>query len=1055
MNKLLIGFALFLLTAFANAQSGLEQIVVEKYYVSNAADSAGSVGLLPSGSITWRIYADLAAGYTLQAVYGVDVAPFGPTLTTGDHYLKFNTTTSFFNNEDYGSTNPNGISVTNTRKNSVMLDTWFSMSGNAQGKAAVLKTDDNDGALVNSTNPIILQNNDCSSGFPINSRDGMIAGTPPTVTFVGFSGVELAVFDNQSQVGNAINTNNASIAVLGGVTGPTSANRVLIGQFTTTGTFHYELNLQLGTPTLGVEKWVASNPVTGEYTMASLTGTYAPNTPPTVNITSPANNSTYLIPQSPAVVNITVNATDNSAVTKVVLIDNNVRVDSLTSGGPNYNFTRNYTVVGNHALTAEATDDNCGVTTSTIKNVIIGNNIPPTISITSPANGTPFVAPASVNIVTNASDVDGTVSQVEFFVDNVSVGIDNTSPFTFNWTSGAPFGARHLKAIATDNNGATTTSSVITINVSDPNALDYGVVNTSSTCVSSTFCVPVEARHTVNNVIGYDVVMHYDSTKVVPTGIVSVDNDLVNPNYVDVSSSINAPSANVNISVYFNGSAPAGSRFHGTGNIFCVQFVKLGTFSSVDTGVFSLPTLQESYITGVAQVPADPGRYSTYRDTSFGGHLAFWSNSSPIRYNSGNPTQYLITNIYGTDNNCANQSITATQPNVNGDFTYNTTNGAQINIKKDIASSTNIQPVVNGFDAFLTKRVLMNDASFVPSVFQMIAMDVNLDGVISSGDLSQINQRTVAVLPEYQQYWNYDASGNPISGAGPSKDWIFVDNTRLNTSAYQISFSYPANDGVGYSKYRVPQVPFCLPLPSTSTDTSGNCQILVTETYKGVLLGDVNGNYASVSSNLFRANETESVIFDLTKAVTANGYVDVPVSILSLDAINSLDFAMKFNQSKMSFNAVNSSESSLEGTANVSANDNTLRYTSFSMQKIEAGKKVATVRFNTTGAITKDDFNSLEGYLNGERVGVNVNDGSVDYRANVFPNPANEILNVITTEDAKVELMSIDGSKVLVIEKVIANQKLQINTGALASGVYMLKISNDNFVSTNKVVIQK
>ena len=100
MKKLLIGLALFLLTVIANAQSGLQQIVVEKYYVSNAADSAGSIGILPSGSITWRIYADLAAGYTLQAVYGVDVSPFGPTLTPGDHYLKINTTTSFFNNED-------------------------------------------------------------------------------------------------------------------------------------------------------------------------------------------------------------------------------------------------------------------------------------------------------------------------------------------------------------------------------------------------------------------------------------------------------------------------------------------------------------------------------------------------------------------------------------------------------------------------------------------------------------------------------------------------------------------------------------------------------------------------------------------------------------------------------------------------------------------------------------------------------------------------------------------------------------------------------------------
>ena len=71
MKKILIGAALLFTGFFAKAQNGLENIIVEKYYVSNAADAAGSSGTLPVGSVTYRIFADMLPGYNFQAIYGV------------------------------------------------------------------------------------------------------------------------------------------------------------------------------------------------------------------------------------------------------------------------------------------------------------------------------------------------------------------------------------------------------------------------------------------------------------------------------------------------------------------------------------------------------------------------------------------------------------------------------------------------------------------------------------------------------------------------------------------------------------------------------------------------------------------------------------------------------------------------------------------------------------------------------------------------------------------------------------------------------------------------
>lgn len=260
MKKTITTVVCFLFTLLVKSQ-GLEGIIVEKYYVSDAADSIGSSGILPVGSVTYRIYVDMQTGYNFQALYGVP-----------GHTMSVSTTTSFFNNEDYGNTNPNGISSTNIRKNTTMLDSWFSVGATCNGKMGVLKSEDMDGSVGNANG--ILANNDPSAGNAISSTDGMMPGTPLSVTFVGLNNTgngDLAVIDGISQTGNLFTTDNGSVAALGGASGPTASNRVLVGQFTTDGILSFELNLQLGTPSGGTENYVATNPVGNEIQSAALT----------------------------------------------------------------------------------------------------------------------------------------------------------------------------------------------------------------------------------------------------------------------------------------------------------------------------------------------------------------------------------------------------------------------------------------------------------------------------------------------------------------------------------------------------------------------------------------------------------------------------------------------------------------------------------------------------------------------------------------------------------------------------------------------------------------
>jgi hypothetical protein len=101
-------------------------------------------------------------------------------------------------------------------------------------------------------------------------------------------------------------------------------------------------------------------------------------------------------------------------------------------------------------------------------------NNPPTISIISPANGATFNAPATVTINATASDSDGTVSKVDFYQGSTLLGTDTTAPYSFTWNN-VTDGNYILTAKATDDEGAVTTSSAVSITVN---------VTTGCTCIA-------------------------------------------------------------------------------------------------------------------------------------------------------------------------------------------------------------------------------------------------------------------------------------------------------------------------------------------------------------------------------------------------------------------------------------------------------------------------------------------------------------------------------------------------------------------------------------------
>jgi len=87
-------------------------------------------------------------------------------------------------------------------------------------------------------------------------------------------------------------------------------------------------------------------------------------------------------------------------------------------------------------------------------------DMPPTVMISNPTNGSVFAAPATVTLTATASDSDGDVTNVQFFQETVSLGDVANSPYSVI-VPNLDTGNYMLSAVATDNAGSAATNSVM------------------------------------------------------------------------------------------------------------------------------------------------------------------------------------------------------------------------------------------------------------------------------------------------------------------------------------------------------------------------------------------------------------------------------------------------------------------------------------------------------------------------------------------------------------------------------------------------------------------
>jgi mono/diheme cytochrome c family protein len=188
-------------------------------------------------------------------------------------------------------------------------------------------------------------------------------------------------------------------------------------------------------------------------------------TKPAVVITAPAANANVL-----GNVNLTATASDNTGVVGVQFFVNGTAVGAEDTAAP-YSVVWNASgaTVGTHQITARARDAAGNTETSAAISVtnVPPDTINPTVSLTAPAAGASVSG--SITVSANASDNSGVVLGVQFLVDGVNTGVeDTTAPYSITLnTASLANGTHAITARARDASGNMATSAARSLTVNN------------------------------------------------------------------------------------------------------------------------------------------------------------------------------------------------------------------------------------------------------------------------------------------------------------------------------------------------------------------------------------------------------------------------------------------------------------------------------------------------------------------------------------------------------------------------------------------------------------
>lgn len=236
-----------------NSYAQLENVIVEKFYITDTIDATDTIGGgIEPGTTTYRIFIDLKPGSRLKRVYG-DI----------NHPIEIISTEPFFNNREDGRSFAKDFNKNRFKENTVALDSWCTIGQitTIATNFGLLKNDDNDGSIIfphdggSAEIPEGLLNNSIADiGVALNTADGIGVKVSDSTTWVSGGIVDLITGEDTTIFGSIIPkySINSTDLFWGSVRGSEGIlpdkNQVLIAQLTTKGELNFKINVEVDEP---------------------------------------------------------------------------------------------------------------------------------------------------------------------------------------------------------------------------------------------------------------------------------------------------------------------------------------------------------------------------------------------------------------------------------------------------------------------------------------------------------------------------------------------------------------------------------------------------------------------------------------------------------------------------------------------------------------------------------------------------------------------------------------------------------------------------------------
>lgn len=189
------------------------------------------------------------------------------------------------------------------------------------------------------------------------------------------------------------------------------------------------------------------------------------NQSPQVSISSPTKSSAFF---ALATITIEANASDSDGtVTRVEFYNGTVKLGERTAAP--WSFTWKEVPEGSYQLAAAATDNSNVRTVSDPVTVVVEKssaslNQMPSVTIATPWNNQTFNLPSAISITANATDPDGIITRVEYYLTGTKIGESLVSPYTIIWQCDST-GTYEITARAFDNLNASATSESVRFSI--------------------------------------------------------------------------------------------------------------------------------------------------------------------------------------------------------------------------------------------------------------------------------------------------------------------------------------------------------------------------------------------------------------------------------------------------------------------------------------------------------------------------------------------------------------------------------------------------------------